>query len=82
MLGWFVSLANIRKAIYAKAQAGGLIKEKIVETVPEKVPNCCNDKNVNIHYIRRYILLNSCLEGSPSSAGSEKRSRCMELPSV
>lgn len=38
MFGWFVSLTNICKAIYAKAQAGGLIKEKIVETVPEKVP--------------------------------------------
>ena len=28
MLGWFVLLANIRKAIYAKAQAGGFIKGK------------------------------------------------------
>ena len=59
-----------------------LLREKIVETVPEKVPNCCNEENVNIHYIRRYILLNRYLEGRPSSAGSEKRSRCMELPSV
>ena len=27
----------------------------MVETIPEKVPNCCNDENVNIYHIKKYF---------------------------
>ena len=51
MLEWFVSSANIHKAL-----AGELIEEEMVETIPEKVPNCCTDENVNVYHIKKYFI--------------------------
>ena len=50
MLEWFVSSSNIHKAL-----AGELIEEEMVETIPEKVANCCTDENVNVYHIKKYF---------------------------
>ena len=50
MLEWFVSSANIQKAL-----AGELLEEEAVETRPEKVSNCCADENVNMYRIKKYF---------------------------
>lgn len=50
MLEWFVSSADIRKAL-----AGELLGEEVVETRPEKIPDCCTDENVNVYHIKKYF---------------------------
>ena len=40
MLEWFVSPAEVNRAL-----AGELIREDMVETMSEKIPNCCIDEN-------------------------------------
>ena len=54
MLEWFVSSANV-----GKAHAGDLIDEEMVETIPEKIPNCITDENVNIFHIRKYFTVDA-----------------------
>jgi len=29
----------------------------MVETIPEKVPNCCIDENVNLYHIKNYFTI-------------------------
>lgn len=41
----------------AKALGGQLIEEEMVETIPEKVPNCCIDENVNVYHIKKYFTI-------------------------
>ena len=46
MLVWFVSSADIRKAL----------GEELAETRPEKIPDCCTDENINVNPISRQML--------------------------
>ena len=50
MLEWFVSPSHM-----AKALGGQPIEEEMVETIPEKAPNCCIDENVNVYHIKKYF---------------------------
>ena len=50
MLEWFVSQADMQKALNGK-----LLDEIHVETRPEKVPAQSIDENVNIYRIRKYF---------------------------
>ena len=54
MLEWFVSPSHM-----AKALGGQLIEEEMVETIPEKVPNCCIDENVNVYHIKKYFTIDA-----------------------
>ena len=52
MLDWFVCAREREKCI----QNRELLGEELVETRPEKVPNCCLDENVNIyHNIKKFF---------------------------
>lgn len=51
MLQWFVSSAETERAL----NDGLLLEEDTVETMPERVPNCCVDENVNVHHIKKYF---------------------------
>jgi len=43
----------------AKALGGQLIEEEIVETIPETVPNCFIDENVNVYHISNYFTIDA-----------------------
>ena len=40
-----------------------LLREKIVETVPEKVPNCCNDENACQHPLYQEVYTSQQMLG-------------------
>ena len=51
MLEWFVTSTDMERALSGKH----LLEEESVETRPERVPNCCINKNVNVHHINKYF---------------------------
>jgi len=61
----------------AKALGGQLIEEEMVKTIPEKVPNCCIDENVNVYHIKKYFTIDAW---KIDTAGNEAKSgSTMEL---
>ena len=50
MLSWFLDDDKVEQAIN-----GTLIGEEHVETVPLKIPSCCQDKDIDINQIKQYF---------------------------
>ena len=55
MLRWFVEENIMEKAI--KGLGKYLIEEEDVETKPERVPTAVLDENVDVHLIRKFLLM-------------------------